>query len=245
MYTDDTLFEGRLVCRQHRMGYRFSVDAVLVARFCRPRPTDRVLDLGCGCGVIGLILCYLYEQLQVSGLELQPALAELASANVQLNGLQQRFQVLQGDLRRIRDFLEPESFDRVVVNPPYQKAGSGRVNPEDERAVARHEICADMESVIAASAFAVKNRGSVVLIYPAQRTGALVSFLEKYRLICKRMQPVYSYPGDDPARLILVEAVKNGGEGVCLLPPFYVYRYPDGPYSPEMAAMYQTETPTP
>jgi tRNA1(Val) A37 N6-methylase TrmN6 len=59
------------------------------------------------------------------------------------------------------------------------------------------------------------------------------------------MQPVYSYPGDDPARLILVEAVKNGGEGVCLLPPFYVYRYPDGPYSPEMAAMYQPETPNP
>ena len=71
--TDDTLFNGRLVCRQHRNGYRFSLDAVLLAHFCQPASRDKVLDLGCGCGVIGLVLCYRHPEVQVTGLELQPA----------------------------------------------------------------------------------------------------------------------------------------------------------------------------
>jgi len=237
--TDDTFFSGGLICRQHKNGYRFSVDAVLVAHFCRPPTSGRVLDVGCGCGIIGLILCYRHPQLQVTGLEVQPGLAELTRSNISANTLQQRFRVVEGDLCEIRDFMQPESFDLVVSNPPYRRLGSGRINRENESAIARHELTADLCFVISAAAFCVKNRGQVVCIYPADRLATLFAVMQEQRLVPKRLQPVYSYPGDNRARLVMVEAVKNGGEGVQLLSPFYIYACSDGPYSTEMEKLYQ------
>jgi tRNA1(Val) A37 N6-methylase TrmN6 len=236
--TDDTLFNGRLVCRQHRDGYRFSLDAVLLAHFCRPASRDHVLDLGTGCGVISLVLCYRHPDIQVTGLELQPALAELAQNNAQANKLEDRFAVQQGDLRRIKKHLRAESYELVLSNPPYHKVGCGRISQEDECALARHELTADPDSVIAAAAYAVKNRGTVACIYPAERLATVIAAMMKKRLVPKRIQPVYSYPEDDRARLVMIEAMKNGGEGLCLLPPLYIYQYSDGPYSAEVAAMY-------
>lgn len=221
--TDDTLFNGRVICRQHRNGYRFSVDAGLLAHFCRPAAQAKVLDLGCGCGVIGLILCHRFPELHLAGLELQPALAELARSNVQANHLQERFTVQEGDLRKIREFVQPESFDLVVSNPPYHRPGSGRISQADERALARHELCASPDLVLAAAAFAVRNRGAVCCIYPAERLATVLAAMLRRRLVPKRLQPVCSYPEDDRARLVLIEAVKNGGEGLLFLPPLHIF----------------------
>ncbi|MCI5148309.1 MAG: methyltransferase domain-containing protein, partial [Candidatus Electrothrix sp. MAN1_4] len=177
--TDDTLFNGRLICRQHQDGYRFSLDAVLLAHFCQPVPRSHLLDLGTGCGIISLILCYRHPDLQITGLEVQPALAELAQSNSQANKLENRFMVQQGDLRRIKNAFQAESYDLVFSNPPYHKVGCGRINQEDEQAIARHELSADPESVIAASAFSVKNRGRVACIYPAERLGSVLAVMMK------------------------------------------------------------------
>ncbi len=215
------------------------MDAVLVAHFCKPRAEDSVLDIGCGCGIIGLVLCCRYPQLQVTGLELQPKLARLARKNCSANGFQQRFTVLEGDVRQIQDVVAPEAFDLVVSNPPYRPVGSGRINQEDECALARHELTADLQSVVQGAAFAVRNRGVVVCIYPADRLATLLTSMEAHRLTPKRLQPVYSYPEDTRARLVVVEAVKNGGPGVRILPPFYIYACPNGPYSQEMLALYK------
>lgn len=236
--SDDSLFNGRVLCYQHRNGYRFSLDAVLLAHFCWPAFGDRVLDLGCGCGVIGLILCHRHSNIHVTGLDLQPALAELAQSNIRANHLEERFTVVRGDLRKIRAYIKAESYALVLSNPPYHKIGAGRISREDECALARHELTADPESVIAAAAYAVKNRGAVACIYPAERLAAVTAAMMKKRLIPKRIQAVYSYPEDDRARLVMIEAMKNGGEGVSLLPPLYIYQYPDGPYSAKVAAMY-------
>jgi tRNA1Val (adenine37-N6)-methyltransferase len=237
-YTDDSLFDGRLICRQHRDGYRFSVDAVLLAHFCRPDNQASILDIGCGSGVISLILCYRHAGVTVTGLELQPDLARLAAENSSLNNFQARFTVQQGDLRQIGKVLAPESFDLVVTNPPYRRTGAGRLNQQDECAIARHELKADMDSVVNAAAFAVKNRGAVACIYPADRLAELLSRLERKRLIPKRLQPVYSYPEDSQACLVMVEAVKNGGHGLHLLPPLYIYQYADGPYTLDLEGFY-------
>ncbi|MCI5194101.1 MAG: methyltransferase domain-containing protein [Candidatus Electrothrix sp. AW5] len=238
--TNDTLFNGRLVCQQHRNGYRFSLDAVLLAHFCQPASGARILDLGTGCGVIGLVLCYRYPDIQVTGLELQPALAELAQGNIRANSLEDRFSVEQGDFRKIKQKrqVQAESYDLVLSNPPYHKVGCGRISREDECALARHELTADPDAVMAAAAFAVKNRGTVTCIYPAERLATVTAVMMNKRLILKRIQPVYSSPQDHQARLVMLEAIKNGGEGLCLLPPLYIYQYPDGPYSEEVAAMY-------
>lgn len=239
LLTDDTLFNGRVICRQHRDGYRFSVDAVLLAHFCRPATRDRVLDIGCGCGVISLILCHRFSQLHLTGLELQPALAKLAQSNAEANGWQERFVVQEGDLRQIRAVIQSESFDLVISNPPYYQPGSGRINKEDECALARHELTADPDAVLTAAAFAVKNRGAVCCIYPAERLATVLTVMTSKRLVPKRLQPVYSYPEDAQARLVLIEAVKNGGEGLRFLPPLYIYQCKDGPYSPELERMYE------
>lgn len=238
LLTRDTLFNGRLLCAQYREGYRFSADSLLAAHFCRPGAEDSILDLGCGCGVIGLVLAFRHSGVRVTGLEVQPELARLAEANIRENGLQGRISIIHGSLREMGDLVPPESFDLVVSNPPYRRPGSGRMSPGDQRARARHEIDANLAEVVRAAAYAVRNRGSAVFVYPAVRLASLISALKTVRLEPKRLQPVYSYPGSREAALVLLEAVKNGGEEVRLLAPFYIFARQNGPYSEAMQSLY-------
>ena len=236
-YTEDTLFDGRVKCLQHRTGYRFSIDAVLLSNFIQPKPGNRILDLGCGCGVIPLILAYRRQAVRITGLEIQPGLAGLARRNVALNNLLDRIEIISGDIREIGDSIAPESFDWVVSNPPYRKPGSGKVNPKAEQAMARHEQAADLASVSRAAAWALRKRGRAAFIYPASRGAAVITEMKKSGLEPKKILAIFSYPGVD-ASLLIIEAVKAGGEELTILPPFYVYEKRDGNYSPEMAAYY-------
>lgn len=236
--TDDTLFAGALLCRQGREGYRFSVDAVLAAHFAVPKPGQRVLDLGCGCGVIGLILAHRFAEIEIRCLEIQEDLASLAEVNGRLNGMGERYAVIRGDVRTIAESLAPESCDLIVCNPPYRPKGSGRINQSDQAARARHELHGGIDDFVRAAALAVKNRGRVVFVYPARRSATLLAALQVQRLTPKRLQPVYSYPGSGSARLVLVEAVKNGGEQVEILAPFFIYACKNGGYSPAMQSLY-------
>ncbi len=236
-YTEDALFDGRIRCLQHRTGYRFSLDAVLLGNFIQPRPGDRILDLGCGCGIVSLILAYRWPSVSITGLEIQPGLAALANKNVALNNWQERIEIVQGDLREIGKYIDPGSFDWVVSNPPYRKSGTGRVNPGGEQALARHEQAADLASVIKAANWAVRKRGRGAFIYPASRGAAVISELKNAGLEPKKMLSIFSYPGS-AANLLIIEAVKQGGEELTILPPFYVYQERDGEYSPEMGGYY-------
>lgn len=234
----DTLFSGRLHCLQYRQGYRFSIDAVLLAHFIKPRLQDNILDLGAGCGVISLILSYRWPSVRLLGLEVQDSLVRLCQENIALNKLNDRLQVVKGDLRQIKKLVLAGSFDQVVCNPPYYKSGSGRDNPEEQQAVARHEIMADLNDILTATVFALKNRGRATFIFPAERGAVLLAALRRYKLEPKRLQIVYGYPGGN-GRLILVETVRGGGEELQILPPFYIYESPHGrQYSDEMASLY-------
>lgn len=237
--TNDTLFDGRLACRQHKQGYRFSVDAVLAAHFFTPGPHDRILDLGCGSGIIGLITAFRHPTVSLVGIEVQGELYDLARENIAGNCLTERFTVIEGNYCRVSDLVAPESFELVISNPPYRQQGRGKVNPDSQKARARHEIDATLSDVIRAASFAVQNRGKVVMVYPARRSVTLIAELKKCKLEPKRLQPVYSYPGASDASLVLVEAVKNGGEEVRLLPPFYIYTEKNGPYTDEMQQLYR------
>jgi len=236
--TENTLYNGKLICCQYRDGYRFSVDAVLVAHFCRLKGGAHVLDLGCGSGIIGLQLAYLHPGIALTGLEIQEDLVALARKNVNRNQLNNRIEIVEADVCSIGKILAAESFDLVVCNPPYRKFGSGRINLGDQAAIARHELKADLADMLDGAAYSVKNRGAVVLVYPAVRFAHLAAVLAEKKLAMKRFQPVYSYPEDSQARLVLVEAVKNGGEECRILPPFYIYSEKNGAYSQEMQRMY-------
>jgi tRNA1Val (adenine37-N6)-methyltransferase len=290
----DTLFAGRLHCLQHRNGYRFSVDAILAAHFSPLSAGSKVLDLGCGCGVIGLICLYRWPEhiAHLACLELQAGLAELAARNMVVNGFAAEsfrvissgivdgdtneskpsfknnsclfsftdgirgrkeidksisyfltapnVKVVQGDLRHILDFFPAETFSHVICNPPFYKKNSGRPCHDEESSIARHQVHCTLAEVVASAAAVVKNRGKVVFVYPATGLPALLSALHFHHLVPKRLQLVYSYPdASAPARLVLVEAIKNGGEGVRILSPFYIYEQRSGAYSQEMQQLYE------
>jgi len=242
--TCDTLFAGRLHCLQHRSGYRFSVDAILAAHFSPPQPGAALLDLCGGCGIISLICLYRWQAqiASVSCLELQPGLAALASRNKDMNGYAAQMEVVQGDLRRILDFFPAESFAQVICNPPFYKVNSGRPCQNQESFVARHQVHCTLPEVVAAAAAMVKNRGKVVFVYPAAGLNPLLISLHRHHLVPKRLQTLYSYPDHPgPARLILVEAIKNGGEGLQILAPFYIYERRLGVYSKGMQRLYDSD----
>lgn len=242
-YSDDALFDGGLRCRQHRRGYRFSVDAILAAHFTAPSPAAHILDLGAGCGIIGLICLYRWRQriASLSCLELQSGLAALAAGNMLRNGFAATARTVQGDLRSILDYFPAESFTQVICNPPFYRKNSGRANQNEESFLARHQVQCTLPEVTAAAAAVVKNRGRVVCVYPAPGLSSLFAALNQSRLAPRRMQMVHSYP-EAAARLVLVESVKNGGEVVQVLPPLYVYESCRGPYSKEMQKLYAPET---
>lgn len=237
----DSLFNGELTCFQHEKGYRFSIDAVLIAHFLEVRQNDRILDLGTGCGVICLILLYRHQSRvrEVYGIEVQHGLAELAEKNLQANGFEERGRIIQGDVKSILDLVQPESFDKIICNPPFYTPGSGRENTIEEANLARHQILADLQDFLMAAASAVKNKGSVYFIYPADRVCEFVLIAQSFKLEVKRLQFVYSYPQKgDAARLVLIHCLKNGGSGVEIMSPFYVYLQKDGAFSSEMQEFY-------
>jgi tRNA1Val (adenine37-N6)-methyltransferase len=170
-------------------------------------------------------------------LELQKNLIALIHKNIELNGFEQRLAVLEGDLVQLKTLLPAESFDRVVCNPPYGKLGAGRKNSGSEQAVARHELRATLADVVDASFFALKNKGRAAFIYPASRAAILLTELKGRGLEPKRLRIVYSYPAS-VAKLVLVEAMKGGGEELEIAPPFFIYEEPGGDYTKEMRQCY-------
>lgn len=237
-----TLFDGRLICNQFKPGYRFSIDSVLLAHFTMVRKNEKILDLGTGCGVIGLILCYRYgeKNIFITGIENQPELAELAQENIRSNGYDSRFKLIVSDIRTYRDKLKPEAFSQVISNPPFFAKGSGRTSADLEARMARHQDGSGPDLFIQAAAYSVKNRGKVSLIYPSDQVSELIICLQKNHLVVKKLQFIHSYPEQTSgAKLVLVEACKNGGLGTNVLPPLFIYQYKNGPYSDAVQAMFR------
>ena len=144
MTTTHSLFQGQLKVIQKKKGYRFSIDAAILAHHVRLRATDIAVDLGTGCGIIPLILSLKNPSAHIYGIEIQTDLAELASTNVVENQMESRVTIIHADMKDFRAHLTPEKADVVFSNPPYHRLLSGRINPETERAVARHEIKASL-----------------------------------------------------------------------------------------------------
>lgn len=219
--TRDALFGGRLEIRQRKEGYRFSIDALLLAHFADPDPRERIVDLGTGCGVIPLILVFRGKAEHVIGVEIQPSLAELARRNVSRSRFSAQIEIREKDFRTLAE--EVGAFDCVLCNPPYRRVGSGRINPQEEKALARHEINATLEEVLRTARGLLKNKGRFCAIYPASRTADLFQELRRFRLEPKRVQFVHSREGED-ARLVLVEALKEGKAQARVLSPFVLYQ---------------------
>jgi tRNA1Val (adenine37-N6)-methyltransferase len=202
----------------------------------------RILDLGTGSGIIMMTLLYRWGSLisEISGIELQQGLTDLATMNLKANGLEERGRVVVGDIKNILGLVAAESFDTVVCNPPFYHSGSGRQNDNTEAKLARHQFLAGLDDFLRASAAAVRNKGTVYCIYPAEQIGRFIALADSYRLEVKKLRFVYGYPGENTdARLVLIHCRKNGGPGVKVMPPLYVYREKNGAFSDEMQNFYK------
>ena len=233
--TLDTILGGALRLYQPRRGYRFSVEAVLLARFAAARPAARVLELGAGCGVVALIYAALARPREVVALEIQPALAALIARNAALNDLAM-VRAVCADLRARRVLgAATGGFDLVLANPPFRTRMSGRESPLVGRRLARGESAARLEDFVAAAARYARHGGRAAFIFAAARSAELISALRARRLEPKRIRFVHPYAAAS-ASTVLVEARKGGGVEVEVEPPLVMYDAP-GVYSAAARAL--------
>jgi tRNA1Val (adenine37-N6)-methyltransferase len=228
----DVWGNGPLRILQKKIGYRFSVDALILSDFVRIKDGERLLDLGTGCGILSLLLARANPHSTVTALELSPDLLDLADRNVALNHLSDRISLIRGDMCQIPRFLKKESFDLAVTNPPYRPLHSGRINPDPQKAMARHEIRVTLPQLIQSVVHALKVGGRWFVIYPAWRLVSLLTQAREKKLEPKRLQLVHSL-ADREAEWVLLEAVYQGREDLKILPPLVVYQRP-GEYSPSL-----------
>jgi len=230
--TLDTLLNGRVKLRQYRGGYRFSIDAAILARHIRPRPGDFIVDLGTGCGVVPLVAACRHPDVTAVGVEIQPELAALARENAALNGLSDRMCILEMDMKDLTPAVIKRPPDWVVSNPPYRPMGSGRLNPNSQRALARHEIAVRLDDVAAAAGRILRTGGRFLLMYAAVRLADVFAALRRHRIEPKVLRLVHGRI-DAPAKMMLVEGAKAAASGLTAAAPLVVYNE-EGAYTAEV-----------
>ncbi len=234
--TLDALFDGRVKLYQSRNGYRVSLDAVLLAHFVKIAAGDRIVDLGAGNGAVALMLACLYPTTRLAAVEIQPGLLARARRNATLNGLEKRLTVFAGDVRADETLKDLENYDVAVCNPPYRSQLSGRVSPNAEKRIARHEVEGTLSHFLHAARHCLVNKkGRMALVYPAYRCADLLVSMRAAGIEPKHLRMVHSTSGSEGS-LVLVEGVKGGKSELVVDPPLMVYRA-KGQYSSEVAAM--------
>ncbi len=216
--TLDTFFDGRLQIIQKKRGYRFSIDSILLSEFIKVKENEKVIDLGTGCGILPLILSQKAKKTSFIGVEIQKGLADCANKNVKLNQLQDRITILNLDFRDLKNIFPPATFDVVISNPPYRRYRTGRINPDMEKAIARHEIKGKLEDLISIASYLLKSKGRFYLIFPAIRMVDLLTAMRANKLEPKCLQIVYPRLNED-AKFVLSESFKESGVELRILPP--------------------------
>jgi tRNA1(Val) A37 N6-methylase TrmN6 len=224
--TLDSFYHGRILVLQKRKGYRFSVDAPILADFIETREGEELLEIGGGCGIISLLLS-LKPWKHITCLEIQPSLADLARRNVALNQLEGKITVVEAD---IRDYRPGKKFDVIFSNPPYFRLRSGWLGRCEERALARHEISVRASEVMEKMVEWLKPEGRGYLIYPINRYKEIMELLARHGLKTWRLRLVFSKV-DRPPRFFLVEAGRLE-KPMMAMPPLILFE-PEGHYTEE------------
>ena len=239
------LKEGERLDELQRNGYRiiqnekkfcFGMDAVLLSGFAQVKPGETVLDLGTGTGIIPILLEAKTEGEHFTGLEISPASVDMARRSVALNGLEDKIEIVHGDIREAGSLFKPASFDVITSNPPYMTGQHGLVNPDLDKAAARHELLCTLEDVVKAAAKLVRTGGRFYMVHRPFRLAEIIRTLSEYHLEPKRLRMVYPYVDREP-NMVLIESVRSGRPRVTVEKPLIVYEKP-GVYTQEILDVY-------
>lgn len=229
----DYLLAENLRIIQSPSVFAFSLDAVLLARFVYvPIQKGNLIDLCSGNGVIPLFLSARTKG-QITGVEIQERLYDMAVRSIEYNGLEQRLQMIHGDIKDMPKQLGHGKFDVVTCNPPYfTTASKEEMNPNEHLAIARHEILCTLEDTVKASSQLAKQGGKVAFVHRPGRLLDIITLMREYRLEPKRIQFVYPKKGKE-ANTLLIEAIKDGSPDLKISPPLFVYNE-NNEYTPEI-----------
>lgn len=228
---------GTVFITQQKKGFRFTLDSLLLADFCRLKPKDRVLEPGAGTGVISLLLARKFSQARFVADEVEPGAYGLLLHNIEDNGLAENIVPVNADISDLSSSISPHAFDVIVANPPYAKVGAGRTSPFPDRRLARQTETAPIDAWLDLKDL-LKNKGRFFLVFPASRAAELMELLCTRDLEPKRLRFVHPY-AQKPASLVLVEAMRSAGVGLDVLPPLIVHEQ-DGGYTEEVRDIYGT-----
>ena len=202
-FTREILFNSDLSICQPKEGYRFSVDPIILANHVFPASGETILDLGCGCGIMPLILARRHPDVKILGIEIQEELALLAKKNVHDNGFEKRVSIFHQDIRTLETWMLQKKITTVISNPPYKKKDSGRLNPHPQKAAARHEVHLTLNECLACAFRVLEDKGEFVIIYPAERLCELMTAMKTLGFSPRWARFIHTRKERDAKRVIL------------------------------------------
>lgn len=235
------LKEGERIDDLQRNGYRiiqdkdrfcFGMDAVVLSGFATAKEGDTVLDLGTGTGILPILLAAKTKAAHLTGLEIQEGSADMARRSVRMNHLEDRIDVVTGDIKEAPLLFARASFDVVVSNPPYMIGGHGGESKASEKAIARHEILCSLEDVVNAAEKLLKPGGHFYMVHRPFRMPEIMYCLMEHKLEPKRLRLVHPFVDEEPA-MMLIEAVRGGKPRLQVERPLILYEQ-EGVYSGEV-----------
>lgn len=236
---DDLEYKGLRII-QNKDGFCFGIDSILLSDFASEIKKDsKVIDLGTGTGIIGIMLCAKTELSKMVGVEVQKEVYDMAKRSIELNNLQHKFEIINENIKNLENNLEMGTFDAVVTNPPYKKIGTGITNENEKKLISRHEIKANLEDFVKISSKLLKDKGNLYMVHRPDRLVDIIELLRKYKLEPKKIRFVEPSVGKE-ANLLLIKATKNAKPFLKLEKTLYVYKE-NGEYTDEIFKIYNKE----
>ncbi|MBR4723257.1 MAG: methyltransferase [Clostridia bacterium] len=239
IFDDETLEDlqiSGLSLIQKKSGFRFGIDAVLLADFAKDIASKKTLDLCTGSAVIPILLSAKSKAKEIFGLEIQKSVFDTAVRSVLLNNLENRIFLTLGDLKNAAEIYGKRKFDLITCNPPYIEVGRGIQNPENEKVIARHEILCTLEDVLRVSRRLLKHKGQLVIVHKPTRLADIIYDMRTNDLEPKRIRFIHKSLKSEPS-LVLIDAVFKGGTELRIMPPLYLYN-DDGSETAELGEVY-------
>lgn len=236
---DDLQLNGLKII-QNKTGFCFGIDSILLSDFAKDIPANsKVLDLGTGTGIIATLLCEKTKLKKIYGIEIQKDVCKMAQKSIKLNKLEDKFEIINKNVKELEDIFMKDSIDAIVCNPPYKKDNSGIKNENTLKLISRHEITASLEDFIKIATRLLKNNCSLYIVHRPERLVDLICLLRKYNLEPKKIRMVQSYCNSKP-KLFLIKATKNAKSFIDIQEPLIIYNKVDE-YTNEILQIYGKE----